>query len=1244
MNVAASGCPASRSQPSVRRADNPSGVPALAEPCLQHTGWAASPPLCAWRDGPEHLPLQDCPRPPLSGWGQGPERHHRKGHNAKLYASAVAGGDDWGVSEPSSLAERARNRSIALRGHFSEPVRVEGLEEVGAELWQLRVRSRTGALVETVVSSEDLEKALADSTEAHASVPPDDLFRLVEGERIRLAYAHDPYFAVSMSGVRGLPHQIEAVYRHLLPQPLLRTVLADDPGAGKTIMAGLLLKELKLRGVVERALIVAPAPLTIQWQDELHDKFDEWFVPIDGSVVRSQLGGNAWTRHPQVVTSLDFAKQEDVMPDLLRSEWDLVVIDEAHKCSAVTEPSGDIRRTKRYALAEELSKRTERLLLLTATPHSGDADRFTRFMSLLDPDQFSTPDLTRRQIAIEANPYFLRREKEDLVDEHGHRLFVERDVRTQPFTLSPPEERLYREVTDYVNRFLAGGPGGRGNAVALARTVLQRRLASSLGAISSSLDRRAEKLTKLLKELEELSPADRRRRLAELQRLPGTDDETTDDDADEDTQELAVTDVSVAEQLDDLRTEIEELNRLREHAARTRGEGEEQKLIALRTCLQLSELAELRDGRGKLLIFTEHRDTLEYLVRHLEAWGYSTCSIHGGHSPVERKRIQHEFRTRFQVCVATEAAGEGINLQFCHLMVNYDLPWNPVRLEQRMGRIHRIGQRSNVVVVNFCATNTVEGRLLERLHEKLAEMRADLQGRVYDVIGDLLDRNGLDFERLVKDTLLNPQHEIAALEQISALSSEALRRYEQDIGIAQATRSVDLSWVRRRNLVSEERRLMPEYVERFFLDAAKVVGCRVERRASDGLYRVEHVPRTLRSDDLTSVRRGAVPESEYRKLTFRKEDRFAAEHEDADLCSPGHPLFAAIAERLAERLDRDGVPGGVSSFVDPQAHRPYVIHFLTYEVVGEEESGRQEPVFSEVVAVTENEEGALRPLAPHVLHDLTPDEGAQSASGDSEAVLRVENWVRADVQRQQTTRQREERLAQADLRSSYLREAVSAQRLRLEGRWAELDQKVYEGHEEFRLARDETGRRIEEMDWRLQVKLTNFERLGIVRPGAIRYLGAAAVRPPGDVEDRSVRAMRSDAEVEHAAMAVAMAFEEEDGWEPEDVSSAQDGSGFDIRSTRIDPDTGELLVRRIEVKGRSGHRQDVGLYRTEWFAAQRFREGFWLYVVYGAGTGGTQLIRIQDPSEALGGVEEIAQVTGFRVPAESIEAAWRNHG
>jgi len=1134
------------------------------------------------------------------------------------------------------LGELARNRQVELRGHFPAPVRIEVAELIGDDLYLVRVRTMAGVPDETTLTGAELASALDQAPAVVSTVAARDLFRWVESHRIRLAFAHDPCFAVSLSGIRGLPHQIEAVYRHLLPQPRLRFLLADDPGAGKTIMAGLLLKELKLRGVVDRTLIVAPAPLTVQWQDELYDKFDERFEVVSAQQVRWQLGGNAWQQYPQVLTSLDFAKRDDVVPDLLRAEWDLVIVDEAHKCSAVTY-GDEVRRTRRYALAEELSQRTERLLLLTATPHSGDSDRFTRFLALLDPDQFSSPDLVKRQIALPDNPFFLRRQKEDLIDERGRALFVRRTVQTQPFTLSAPEMDLYNQVTEYINRFLGQAAGGRGNAIALARSVLQRRLASSLGAIRSSLARRAERLTERADELERMSPAERRRRLAELSVIDASDDETGTDDADEAAEEVAATEVAAHEHVEGLRTEVLALRALVRVADRTIAGGEERKLAALRSCLARAELAELRDGRGKLLIFTEHRDTLEYLVGHLRDWGYSVCTIHGGHPPAVRKEIQHDFRLRQQVCVATEAAGEGINLQFCHLMINYDLPWNPVRLEQRMGRIHRIGQQAEVVVFNFCATNTIEGQLLERLHEKLDDMREALQGRVYDVIGDLLQVNSLDFERMVRDTLANPRRLEASLDQIAALSPELLALYERDVGIAQATRHVNLDWVRRQDWASQERRLMPEYVEGFFLDAAERVKLRVEQRA-DGLYRAEHVPVALRSDELAGVRRLGRPEVRYRKLTFRKEQRERAEHEDAALCSPGHPLFAAVAEALERNLRTAGVPGGAAGFVDPATTSPYRIHLLTFDVIGESVAGSPETAHAELCAVIEEADGSLTAGPPDVLHDLTPADERPVGLPEADTVRSVTNWVRGRFQLRATEEERRQRLAQAELRAGYLHESVTVTRSRLEARWAEYDERLHRGEEQYRLLRDDAERRIGELDRREAAKLEGFRRLGVVRPGPVTYLGAAVVHPPARPDDPEVGALRPDPEVERAAMEAAMAYERAAGRDPVDVSAARDGSGFDIRSVAHDPATGEVEVRRIEVKGRSSQHGDVGLYRTEWYAAQRFREGFWLYVLYGANTASTRLVTIRDPWGRLRGVREIAQVTGYRVPAASIDA------
>jgi superfamily II DNA or RNA helicase len=1138
----------------------------------------------------------------------------------------------------SDLEDRLRNRLISLPGQFTRPIRVETVFPIASGVYLLQVRHANGHIDEAQATEAELEQALATPDDAEHLVDPHDLFLWVEAQRIRLSFAHDPLFAVSLSGVRGLPHQIEAVYRHMLPQPRLRFVLADDPGAGKTIMAGLLLKELTLRGVVDRCLVLAPAPLTTQWQDELAEKFDEDFEVVSGEQVRHQLGRSPWERYHRVITSIDFAKRDDVRDDLLRSTWDLVIVDEAHKCSAYTAADDSIVRTKRYSLVESVAAQAERLVLATATPHSGDEDRFTRFLGLLDPDQFSTPDLVKRQIAQPNNPYFLRRQKEDLVDERGHKLFVDRHVKTQPFQLSPAEYELYRAVTSYVNTYLGGTGGGRGNAVALARTVLQRRLASSLGAIRSSLHKRAGRLTDLADELERLSPAERRGRLAELGRLPAAVDideaEADYEDVDERSDELLATEVTGATQVADIRTEIVELRRLVDQADRVRAGDTERKLLALRECLQRSQFADLRDGRGKLLIFTEHRDTLDYLVTNLQEWGYSVCTIHGGHPPRERKRIQHDFRINKQICVATEAAGEGINLQFCHLMINYDLPWNPVRLEQRLGRVHRIGQQHDCWIFNFCATNTVEGALLERLTDKLEKMRADLQGRVYDVIGELLTLNGLDFERLVKDTLSNPSRTTAALGEIDRLSADKLEEYDRLTGVALAKRNVDLDWVRGQDFLSEERRLMPEYVEAFFLKASERARLRVERRV-DTLLRIEHVPVALRSDDLEAVRRLGRPDAEYRKLTFRKEQREQPQHEDAVLCSPGHPLFGAVTETLERNLSAAGAPQAAAPFVDPATTEAYYVHLFSYEVVGEDAAGNPEPAYAEVVAVVEDR-GELHRAPADVLHTLTPAPGRQAEPPTPEQVQTADRWVRAHIQHDRTNSERIGRLAQAELRSNYLREAMAAQRRRLEDRWLSYDVKVAGGDDSYRLLRDTTERQLAELEHRQAAKLDAFARLGVVRAGKVTHLGTACVLPaqaPGGELD----IWRPSKEVEDAAVAVAMQHERDAGWEPEYVGDVRDGSGFDIRSVRRLPD-GDVEVRRIEVKGRGPSAGDVGLYRTEWYAAQRWRDGFWLYVVYSATSDQPRLIRIQDPYGTLSDVQTISQVTGFRVPGSSITA------
>lgn len=594
---------------------------------------------------------------------------------------------------------------VNLPGHFDVPVILEdarALGENGSGGYECRVRLPDGSLDEAVISVAEATALFAVTTTPQTMTQPVDAERLrllIESARIRLAYAHDRQFAVSLSGIRTLPHQVEAVYQRMLPQPRLRFLLADDPGAGKTIMAGLLIKELKLREAIERVLILCPAPLTIQWQDEMLRWFGEPFDIIFAAVDQQQLV-NPWQRSSQVVASLDYAKQDDVRERVWQQQWDLVIIDEAHKCSACTKSqtgrSDEPSETKRYQLAKRLTVQADHVVLLTATPHHGDEDRFAHFLRLLDPDLFPEPHRVGRQAAaIRKNvfqlgtdcPWALRRLKEDLRDLNGQRLFPDRHAHTVSFCLNSDEYLLYKAVTNYINEFLPQQSGQRRSSAALARTVLQRRLASSIRAIHESLKRRLQKQQDLLEELAGMTPSQRARRLAALQGKL-LDAEQEEDDLDDAARDALVDEYTAALELDHLQREVAVLKDLLEQARRVRELGADSKLAALKQYLSEAQFAELKDGRGKLLIFTEHRDTLNAVREHMMKWGYSTCEIHGGLNPHERKRAQEEFRTTAQICIATEAAGEGINLQFCHLMINYDMPWNPTRLEQRLGRIH----------------------------------------------------------------------------------------------------------------------------------------------------------------------------------------------------------------------------------------------------------------------------------------------------------------------------------------------------------------------------------------------------------------------------------------------------------------------------------------------------------------------------------------------------------------------------
>lgn len=1164
----------------------------------------------------------------------------------------------------SSESQFPLGQRVSLPGHFLEPVTLEAVRSIGSG-YECRVRLADGTPDEAIISLEEAAALIGQVVTTPVAVAAANAERirlLVESARIRLAYAHDRQFAVSLSGIRTLPHQIEAVYMKMLPQPRLRFLLADDPGAGKTIMAGLLIKELKLREAVERILVLCPAPLTIQWQDEMLRWFNEHFDMIFSAVDQLQLT-NPWQRYTQVIASLDYAKQEDVRERVWQQRWDLIIIDEAHKCSAYTKKSStrgdEVEKTRRYQLAEKLAADCDHLLMLTATPHHGDDDRFAHFIRLIDPDLFPEPnkvgekagEIRREILRLGPDcPWALRRLKEDLRDVNGHRLFPDRHAHTVAFRLSPDEFDLYKAVTAYINEFLPQASGRKKHSVALARTVLQRRLASSTHAIFESLRRRFEKQEGLLKELESLTPAQRAKRLAQLQGKL-VDAEQDEDDLDEAARDELVDEFTAALELDQLREEIAALRDLVAQARRVRDIGNDSKLAALRECLKKAEFAELHDGRGKLLIFTEHRDTLNHLRESLSR-AYSTCEIHGGMNPHERKRAQEEFRTTKQVCLATEAAGEGINLQFCRLMINYDLPWNPTRLEQRLGRIHRIGQERDVHAFNFVASKSeegqdiIEGRILERLLEKLEQMRVVLADRVFDVIGEVLSLNDVNLPEMLREAVHDPRRLDEYLDKIEKVDPQQLLLYEKATGIALARANVDFSQFQRQNELAEERRLMPRYVEDQFIKSAAEVGLRVEPRA-DGLWRIEHVLADLRSDRLGAVRRMGKPESIYRKVTFRKEHLEMDQHLDAVLLGPGHSLYAAVDERLNEMLA--GISGGQAVYLDSNSELACRLHFFEMAVRGQNTKGEPQTLWGELVAVREelDRHGSQEPFTV-VPADLILDlPGHPSAPERLDPVdpTAASDFLRSTYQSEQRGRCQEERRHFVEVCREYLEKSFTARIRAAQDRVMGLKGRERQAPE-VAIARQRAENDLADLQRTKVERMAGLERLTLAKHGPVRHIATALVWPATRSAEEQLGATLEELDpvlrrkIELAAEDLVEAYEKSRGWECDRVGHLK--IGFDIRSLGpADPQTGfrdpVQGIRRIEVKGRR-RGQPIRLTTNEWYKATQLGDSYWLYVVWDPLNGpDAEPLRIQNPAKHLEYAKrEVIAARYFDIAADAI--------
>lgn len=1143
------------------------------------------------------------------------------------------------------------------------PVQVVAVEWHGSSAVTLTYRDGGGGVHERLMYRAD-EGAIdiVEGTERRWSFDADgELFRLVaEARRIKLAHLFDPMLAITSSQIDPLPHQIQAVYGQMLPRQPLRYLLADDPGAGKTIMAGLYIKELMLRGDAKRVLVVAPGSLVGQWQDELYEKFDLRFEILTRDSLDASYAGDVFEERDRLIARVDQLARRDDLVDRLRSvDWDLVVVDEAHRMSAHFF-SGEVQKTRRYELGEVLASSTRHLLLMTATPHAGKEEDFQLFLALLDADRFE--GRFRDGVhTVDASDLMRRMVKEKLLRFDGRPLFPERRAYTVSYPLSPEELTLYDKVTEYVreqmnraDRLAAEGEGRRGNTVGFALTVLQRRLASSPEAIYQSLHRRRNRLETRVVEERQLARARRLGLTAQEERLSSLlgshedpDFETIDElegDEREDLEAAVVDAASAASTIEELRQEIRILADLESIARQLVTQGVDRKWSELSGLL--SEAAEMFDPSGKrrkLIVFTEHRDTLNYLVDRLRTFLGSEAAVVAisGNTGRDERRVRQQAFTQDKDCVvlvATDAAGEGINLQRAHLVVNYDLPWNPNRIEQRFGRVHRIGQEEVCHMWNLVAEETREAQVYLRLLDKIEEQRRAYKGQVFDVLGSAL--SGKELRGLLIDAIrYGDQPEVRArLHQIidqrigdglgaliaeQALSTEVMAKAEVDR-------------IRHQMEDLQARRLQPHYVAEFFRVALAHLGGAM-RSAGTGRFEVTRVPEAVRRRD-RQIGDGTQIAERYERVTFDKDLVSVQGAPLAELLAPGHPLLTAVIDLIEERHLHVLSQG--ATLVDeaddseqqrlmvmlehaianarPSERAPHVTVSRRFEFVEIPEAG--EPVsipgapYLDYSAIDADEDSRLTHLSGAAFtEDATEarglDHAIEVAVPEHLAAVRLHTIDRIERTRAAVRDRLTREINYWDQRANELRLQASAGKTP-------------------RMNPDRAAQRADELASRLDDRMRALDQEGALRALPPIVVGAARIVPRGLIErvnghrgDRPQTFSRNTAEVEKRAIDAVLAAEAGLGHRARDMNDERrNHPGYDIRTlVPGDGERGESLYF-MEVKGRIAGAATVTVSRNEILTGLNSPEQFVLVLVEVSpdGSSSDRVRYIWQPFEGIG--------------------------
>lgn len=1106
-------------------------------------------------------------------------------------------------------------------------VKVVSVKMIGLDALEVIYRNGKGEIREQMLMRSDEARILpVEAGRPWSFSAKGEEFKLaIEAQRIRLAHLFDPMMAIHTSNVEPLPHQVSAVYEAMLPKQPLRYVLADDPGAGKTIMAGLLIRELIMRADAKRILIVTPGSLSDQWQDELLEKFGLQFQIFSREKQEQSVTGNYFEEQNQIICRLDqLARNDEYLAKASSTEWDLIIVDEAHKMSA-NFFGGEVNESLRFKLGKKLGSITRHFLLMTATPHNGKEEDFQLFMSLLDSDRFYGK-FREGAHKVDVSDMMRRMVKEELLKFDGTRLFPERRAYTANFELSDLEATLYAEVTNYVREEMnradqfVNDKKRKGN-VGFALTQLQRRLASSPAAIFMSLQRRRKRLEAKLEEMKLV-----RRGMANSEILSKYDSDVPDDfeeafdempgDEFEQWSEDVVDQATASQTIDELEKEIISLKGLEQDAKRVVDSGEDRKWNELRKILL--ETPEMKNSDGtlrKVIIFTEHRDTLNYLVDRInQVTGNpdSLVTIHGGANRDLRKKVQVQFRNDpvVRVMIATDAAGEGVNLQNANLMVNYDLPWNPNRIEQRFGRIHRIGQTEVCHLWNMVAKETREGEVFTKLFEKLDVQRKALGGRVFDVLGEAFENISLR-ELLIEAIRYGERPDIKAkLKEVieGALDTTKLEEIIKRNALVEQHFSIkQLYSIKEEMDKAEARKLQPYFIRSFFNAAFESLKGQMTLR-EPGRFEIRYIPAEIKERDRVIGETRTPVARAYERVCFEKQFvRIDKPNSPmADLIHSGHPLMTSVTDIILERFRAKLKEGSI--LVDPSDDgiEPRVIFMLEHAI--KESSGSQRVASQRLqfVSIDRNMTASNAGWAPHIdYRPITEDEQNQIKS------ILEEKWITENLEEkallyatnalapEHYNEVRKRRESQSDKIIRAVHERLVKEIDFWTDRYQKLKEDVSAGKQP-KVQPENAKRKIDDLTARLDQRKREVEAMRNVVSSVPNVIGGALIIPAGLLSKLNGETnFTADAEarkrIEMVAMKAVIDLERSFGHEIKDVSAEK--CGWDI-TARPPVKNGKLFEdRHIEVKGRAKGQTTITVTANEIIYALNQKDKFILAVV-----------------------------------------------